>query len=324
MKPIISVIIPVYNTSEYLKRCIDSVLQQTFEKIEIILVDDGSGDESLAICESYAKKHHNVFAFSKQNSGASETRSYGVNKSVGDWICFVDSDDALPVCALESLYNKAAISKADIVLGGWYKILTNGEKKIRKICVSGVLSSEQYVKSLLQLRCYAGPVGKIFKKELFDANTFNIDSQISHNEDLLMNINLALKAQSIAVYPTMEVYWYYTNEGSISHQPTHIGMWDKVMQELDKSLGYEYRKMIDYYIATVVYKNWEDGLLDKLEPSFIYDRLLENIKKHSICSGLYLYSICITQKSKFYTYLLLLHRAMRFFKFKIQQYHIYR
>lgn len=324
MKPIISVIIPVYNASKYLDRCISSILRQTLHNIEIILVDDGSRDNSLEICKDYAVKYDKVLTFTKDNSGASATRAYGVNQSSGDWICFVDADDALPDNALELLYEKTKESCCDIVLGGWYKVLPNGKKQIRKICVSGILNQEQYIEALISLHCYAGPVGKIFKRVLFDETIFDIDKQINHNEDLLMNIHLALKSHGIAVYPTMEVYWYYTNEGSVTHQSTHIEMWDKVMQELDKCLGDKYRKKIDSYIATVVYKNWEDGLLNKLKPSFIYNRLLEDKRLFNICSGTYFYILCMTRGSKFYTYLLLFYRAMRSLNFRIKHYQIYK
>ena len=324
MSPKISIIIPVYNSASFLSRCIDSILYQTFNDIEIILVDDGSKDDSFEICKTYAEKYCKISAYSKENSGPSETRAYGVKQAIGDWICFVDSDDALPTNALESLYSKAITSEADIVSGGWYKILPNGEKVIRRICVSGRLTPKQYIKSLLTLRCYAGPVGKIFKKNLFDEHTFDIDKQIKHNEDLLMNIHLALNSKHVEVYPMMEVYWYYTNEGSITHQPVQIEMWGKVMQELDKCLGEKNRKIIDYYIATVVYKNWEEGRLDKLKPSFIYNRLVEDKRLFHIWSGTYFYTLCITRSCKFYTYLLLLYKVTRFLRFKIQQYQIYK
>ena len=323
MNPKISVIIPVYNASFFISRCVDSILCQTFSDIEIILVDDGSKDNSYEICKKYSERYCNISAYTKNNSGPSAARAYGVKHSIGEWICFVDSDDALPISALESLYSKTYFSDADIIVGGWYKVSPSGEKKIRKICVTGEMTPEQYIKSLLQLHCYAGPVGKIFKKKLFGADTFDIDARINHNEDLLMNIHLALKSRRIVVYPTMEVYWYYTNEGSITHQPTQIKMWDKVMLELDKCLGDKYRKMIDSYIATVVYKNLEEGLLDKIRPSLIYSRLLEDKRLFNICSGTYFYILCITKSSKFYA-ALLLYRAIRFLRMKIKQYHIYK
>lgn len=324
MIPEVSIIIPVYNASKYIKRCMDSILSQTFNKIEVILVDDGSKDDSYQKCLDYSANNMNVYSFTKENSGPSATREFGVKHANGKWICFVDSDDALPPDAIEHLYNKANETEADIILGGWYKVLQNGYKQIRKICVSGILNRDEYINALLSLKCYAGPVGKIFKKELFDDYTFDIDEEINHNEDLLMNIHLALNAMKIAIYPTLDVYWYYTNDESITHQKTLINMWDKVMQELDKCLGDGYREKIDAYIATVVYRSWIDGLLDRLAPSLICERLSTDMSRFSFCSSVYAYSLYITSQCEIYRIPLLFHRAIRNIRHRIIQKNIYK
>ena len=92
-KVCISVIIPVYNTEQYLIQCIESVLKQSFREYEIILVDDGSGDSSSKICDKYAHNHDNIFAYHKENEGLGPTRNYGVCKAVGEYITFLDSGE---------------------------------------------------------------------------------------------------------------------------------------------------------------------------------------------------------------------------------------
>ena len=313
--PLISIVVPVYNSSFYLTRCIESVLKQSFLDFELLLIDDGSNDSSFSICQSYEKKYpEKIRAYTKNNTGASDSRSYGVAKSLGEWICFVDSDDAIPSNSLELLRSLSISSGADIILGLWCKILPNGKKVQRKLCVSGILNNEEYINALLSLRCYAGPVGKLFKKSLFDDNTFNIDKSINHNEDLLMNIHLALNANSIAIFPRAEVYWYYSNENSVTSQLQQISMWDKVLFELDKSLGCEYRKLIDTYMAIVIYKGFSDGLIKSYKPSMFYNRMQKDLHLFSILNGFYYYAMYFRTMSKKYKFIVLFNRIIRFVK----------
>lgn len=114
-KVCISVIIPVYNTEQYLIQCIESVLKQSFREYEIILVDDGSGDSSSKICDKYAHNHDNIFAYHKENEGLGPTRNYGVCKAVGEYITFLDSDDWYRPDTLELLYKAAEDNKAEII-----------------------------------------------------------------------------------------------------------------------------------------------------------------------------------------------------------------
>ena len=95
MKPLISVIVPVFNVAEFLDDCIKSLLNQSYENFEILLIDDGSGDKSLEICQNFAKKEPKIRVFSKQNGGQGSARHLGLDNAKGEFICFVDSDDIL-------------------------------------------------------------------------------------------------------------------------------------------------------------------------------------------------------------------------------------
>lgn len=99
--PHISIIVPVYNVEEYLNQCVVSILGQTFTNFEVILIDDGSEDNSGHICEEFAKKDERVRVFHKVNGGVSSARNLGLRYAKGDWICFVDSDDLLPCSSLQ-------------------------------------------------------------------------------------------------------------------------------------------------------------------------------------------------------------------------------
>ena len=103
--PVISVIIPVYKCEEYIEACVDSILNQTFSDFEIILVDDGSPDNSGKLCDELAEKHNNITVIHQKNQGQAAARNNGVKVSRGEWLHFVDCDDSLHPEMLESLYN---------------------------------------------------------------------------------------------------------------------------------------------------------------------------------------------------------------------------
>lgn len=103
MNPIISIIVPVYNGDKYLSRCVDSILNQTFQDWELLLVDDGSTDKSGEICDEYAIKDKRIKAFHKKNGGVSSARNYGIKHIEGEWIMFCDADDELMAFCLKKL-----------------------------------------------------------------------------------------------------------------------------------------------------------------------------------------------------------------------------
>lgn len=123
----ISIIVPVYNVSQYLRRCIDSILAQSFKDFELILIDDGSTDDSGRICDEYASKDSRVFALHKQNGGVSSARNAGLNHAHGDWVAFVDSDDWLERNYL-AIFLKQITSVTDLVLQSFWNHWENTEK----------------------------------------------------------------------------------------------------------------------------------------------------------------------------------------------------
>ena len=122
----VSVIIPVYNVEKTLPRCIDSVIGQSLKDIEIILVDDGSPDKSPEICDEYRCKDSRIKVFHKPNEGLGYTRNYGIERAQGEYVAFVDSDDYIASDMLDKLYNTAIKEDADVVYGGYYRVI-NGE-----------------------------------------------------------------------------------------------------------------------------------------------------------------------------------------------------
>jgi glycosyltransferase involved in cell wall biosynthesis len=125
--PKVSLIIPVYNTEKYLRKCLDSVINQTFKSIEIICIDDGSTDESLSILNEYAKKDERFIVLTQKNQKLGAARNAGLDRACGKYIMFLDADDWLELDAVESLYKAMENSKSDIALGNC-KVVTENEK----------------------------------------------------------------------------------------------------------------------------------------------------------------------------------------------------
>ena len=124
-----SVIVPVYNAEKTLRRCLDSILRQTFSDYEVILVDDGSKDSSLDICKSYCAKDKRFSVLHQENSGVSKARNRGLDSAKGNYICFVDSDDTITSDYLEQVNNAATAQKTDAIFIGYREVDGFGDEK---------------------------------------------------------------------------------------------------------------------------------------------------------------------------------------------------
>ena len=192
-KDMISIIIPVYKTEKYLKRCIESALNQTYQKLEIILVDDGSPDECPRICDEYAQKDNRIKVIHKENGGVSSARNIALDVAKGKYITFLDSDDFFEQEACEILYKTAIQHNADVVTCGMTMRYSNSstdvyhENKIYKnnACLYAYLADE------IRPEVWA----KLFKRTLFDGIRF--DKNISYGEDMLLNFKVISKSKYI-------------------------------------------------------------------------------------------------------------------------------
>lgn len=210
---LISVVIPVYNAELYLDDCIRSVTKQNFDDIEIILVDDGSTDNSLTILRDWERKDLRIKVVHQQNSGVTLARKKGVELSQSEWISFVDADDILPCNALEILAEN--INESDLVLG---QVDYVGPGKWKFVTRNELLTPVQYIKKMYQDIIHSVPFARLIKKSiLLDPFIFNIPKGISHGEDTIMNYRIATRCKKIRTVPNI-VYTYIIREGSASHQ----------------------------------------------------------------------------------------------------------
>lgn len=196
----ISVIVPIYNAELYLLDCIQSIIRQSFTDWELILVDDGSKDNSLDICKGFAKKDSRICVLHQENSGVTAARRLGVEYSRGDFLCFVDSDDTMDKNALEVMVAKMT-DDVDIV--------TTWETVEQKI------SGTEYVNRLLQKTTNLALWGKLYRKDLvIRSHALDIPREINIGEDHLGNIRMSLQARKVFCLPAA-VYVYRDNQTSV-------------------------------------------------------------------------------------------------------------
>lgn len=213
--PTISVIVPVYNVEQYLDKCIDSILSQTFSDFELLLIDDGSTDGSSLICKNACERDERIHYYRKANGGLSDARNFGLNHIRGEYVSFVDSDDWIDETYLECLYSNASASRAEISTCN-FKI-QRGENSIHQQELNSgytTLSTREALLALLLTdKINVSANSKLFKSKLFDDIRF---PQGKHFEDVGTTYKLLKKAKNVSV-GSASLYNYLMRPGSITH-----------------------------------------------------------------------------------------------------------
>lgn len=251
VKPLVSIIVPIYNSSKYLDRCVDSILNQKYKQIEVLLINDGSNDNSEEICKKFALKDRRVHVITKKNEGTSATRKLGVNLSKGKFISFVDSDDYIHPNMYERLVIEALKNNADIVQCGFNLVLENGEI-IKKRQMKEELIESKYESSLFFARkknVTNTLWNKLFSSKLFHDIHF---PNLSLGEDVYLNTQLFGKANRVLTIS--DAYYYYVlTEGSLVRKSFNKKKLDSIKAGI---LMYEYYKkqypdLIDFAILYI-------------------------------------------------------------------------
>lgn len=224
--PMISVIIPIYNSEKYLKKCIESVINQTYKDIEIILVDDGSRDSSAEICDEYAKKYENVQVLHQMNQGLVQARKKGVSLARGEYIAFVDSDDWIDEDFYEKLIEVVKNEDSDIVTSGIIYEWKDKKSVVVDKIQEGTYYGENIKNIIWEKMIYdkdnrgqgitAAIWNKVFKREKLKAVIENIDSNISYGEDGAVVYTLLTKIDRITITYYCG-YHYLQREDSMIH-----------------------------------------------------------------------------------------------------------
>ena len=300
-EPKISVIIPVYAVEQYLDRCVQSVVSQSYKNLEIILVDDGSPDNCPALCDEWAKKDERIKVVHKPNGGLSDARNVGIETSTGEYIAFLDSDDCVHKEMYECLLNVVTVTDSDMVVCKLEKFsdveptqepVLNKEIKVKELDKNGFLT-ELLSPSNVHL---VVAVSKLYNRKIFNSLRFDLGK--IHEDEFLAH-KLLDSVEKVAVIDE-KLYFYYVREGSIttssfSKKRLHAieAMEDRVEYVNEKFPQFVW-DAIDQYLNTCMglyckakMQNAEQEILDTICEKFM--EMYNTQSEHSLKAKLFRY-----------------------------------
>lgn len=209
----ISIIVPVYNTERFVRSCIESILNQTFEDIEVILIDDGSEDQSGSICDAYGKKDNRVRVIHQANIGLSGARNRGICAAAGKYLCFVDSDDCIVPEFCEEMYEMMEACECDFCACQYEKFEQENEAafgKKEKNTEFWCVTNAEYLEK--QMACGFSACAKLYRREIFQKNRF-YSGKI--HEDIIWSVDLAKNLKKGVCCTDAKLYYYRQNDCGI-------------------------------------------------------------------------------------------------------------
>lgn len=264
----VSVIVSVYNGEQYLSKCIESILHQTYRDFELILVNDGSEDGSEAVCRSYDDAR--VRVFSQPNRGVSAARNRGLDEARGEWVYFCDADDELYEDALERFVQKTESPEVCFVMGGYEIYDIDGNMVYsRPEREELTLTIDQCIENMFQpwFYCYQGYLWtKLFRRDRINAAGLRFDERISFNEDRLFSTQYLCSVSGRGCYFTHPVYRYYERPGS-------------AMSSLKRGFNYKFLTDLDAFaimLATITDSGKSEALVRQCKVSFLWS--IDNIR----------------------------------------------
>ena len=247
----VSVIVPVYNVEAYLEKCLDSLVNQTLKEIEIIIVNDGSPDNSQKIIDRYQKKYKQIKSYIKENGGLSDARNYGIEKASGEYIAFLDSDDYVKENMYMEMYNKAKSNDFDIVVCDLNYVYDN-----KIIYASSNIEDDTYDIKKVMINIYPAAWNKIFKKELFDKGIRFKKNVWFEDVEFIYRLLPYVKSIGVIHKPFNQ---YVQREGSITNTINkktyhYIDNWNGIIEYYKKNKFYdEYKQEIEYSYVRYIY-----------------------------------------------------------------------
>lgn len=250
--PLISIIVPIYNSEKTIMRCIESIISQSYKNFEILLIDDGSTDNSFKICTSYSQKDKRIKSFHKKNEGVSSSRNYGLNIAQGEYITFIDSDDYVLEHYLEHLLSK----DSDLVICGFKDMPNpNGNETYldegiynNKTIIGKFLSKE--INSMLFKSVWC----KLFKSEIIYSNKLTFNTNLFLGEDSIFVLQYLCFCTSISTIPNVD-YMYYIptsiKKYTLNHENYRFSITIKV--KYYNILEHKFNIQNKYYIETELY-----------------------------------------------------------------------
>lgn len=283
--PKISVIVPVYNSEKYIRRCVDSILTQTYVDFELLLINDGSTDRSGEICDEYAVKDCRVRVFHKKNGGVSSARNIGLDNAKGEWVTFVDSDDWVSNSYLYNLLSH--IDSVDLVIS--YAEIVYSTGKRRKENYGSKIITDKYDVLFVEndLNWHTSPWSKLFKTNLCENLRFIEGMHIG--EDLAFLYTYMLNCDKVYVSSDTDYFYYVENQDSLTKRVNHLNEEllsyhnvNQVIGKLIKSKGITSPKALSklgwitaYYVRRVLNSLYYDGEKRTLSSRIKYIKTLD-------------------------------------------------
>ena len=261
----LSVIVPVYNAEKTLVKCVDSILSQEYSNIEVVLVDDGSRDSSLDICNEYAKKDSRVVVYHKENAGLVAARKSGVKIATGEYIGFVDSDDYVDTNMYSTLMSQTNEKQVDIAIGGIKHAYSDGnitttfngipegfydKSAVKEIVIPKMMMEKGFYKYGI----IPGVVVKVFKKELIEKSLESVGNDITLGEDVAITSYAVALAESVSIVEAAGYYYVQTETSMIrGYNPKRFDALCRMYSCIDRIQNSDYKKQIGSYFACVLY-----------------------------------------------------------------------
>ena len=217
--PLVSILVPVYNALPYLERCLNSIRHQTYRTFECILVNDGSTDESLALCRKAAAEDARFTVIDKANSGVSDARNAAMRLARGEYLQFVDSDDYLTADATETFVRTAEATGADLVLSRFYRVTAERTGVCGHIGTDGVMTRRELAEHMMEAPAnyYYGVLwNKFYRRRLVEAHDIRCESGVAWCEDFLFNLEYIRYTRLVATV-RKPLYHYIKREGSLAN-----------------------------------------------------------------------------------------------------------
>ena len=224
MRPMVSIIVPIYNAEQYLRRCVDSILNQEYTDFELLLVNDGSTDASGAICEEYGDRDPRVIVIQKENTGVSDSRNRALDRARGKYLQFLDSDDWITQDATRLFVRAAEEYGCDMVISDFYRVV--GERLSPKgdIEEEGVLTREEFAAHMMENPAdfYYGVLwNKLYRRDIVEEHKLRMDTDISWCEDFMFNLEYICYAKVFYALHA-PIYYYVKRKGSLASQGINI------------------------------------------------------------------------------------------------------
>ena len=263
---LISVVVPIYGVATYLRQCLDSIVNQTYKNLEIILVDDGSTDGSAEICDEYSEKDSRIVVIHKENGGLVSARKAGVKRCTGRFTAYVDGDDWIDLGYIDAIVKKTGISRVDMVICNHIR---EGEKRVisEAFLKDGYYNRHDLEEKVFSCMLYAGGfyqfgvsqyANKVFRTELLKKYQLMVPNGISLGEDVALTFPMLLECDSIYIFDDPLYHYRFNREGmSLQYRERTTMDSKRLIEFLKEKLPdeYELESQLDYYNCLMALTN---------------------------------------------------------------------